>query len=462
MSILAGIMVPHPPLIIPSVGHGQEKQIQPTIDAYGRAIDFLIAKDCQLLVVTTPHSVMYADYFHISPGTQATGSFASFSAPDTVVRVRYDKEFSDELSRQCAAAGLPAGHQGQRDAALDHATMIPLWFWQRHDGPDIPIVRIGLSGLPLARHYELGMVIARTAAALDRRVGFIASGDLSHKCRPEGPYGFSAYGPEYDRRIMADMGQAAFGNLLCYDDAFCEQAAECGHRSFTIMAGAFDGMAVKATALSHQDTFGVGYGVCTFEPQGPDPARHFLDGYRQAQAAAASRRRAQQDELVRLARKTVETWVGSHRKIGLPSDLQGELRQRRAGAFVTLYKDGQLRGCIGTISPVTPCLGQEIIDNAISACSRDPRFDEVQADELADIVYSVDVLGPLQDIKGPQQLDVARYGVVVANGTRRGLLLPDLDGVDTVEQQIAIARRKAGIEPDEPVTLQRFEVVRHH
>ena len=137
------------------------------------------------------------------------------------------------------------------------------------------------------------------------------------------------------------------------------------------------------------------------------------------------------------------------------------LLQRRAGAFESIHKQGQLRGCIGTIGPTRSCLAREIIENAVSACSRDPRFDPIRPEELKWLEISVDVLGEPEDISSEADLDVKRYGVIVSNGHRRGLLLPDLEGVDTPDRQVAIARQKAGIGAAEKVKLQRFEVVRH-
>ena len=141
--------------------------------------------------------------------------------------------------------------------------------------------------------------------------------------------------------------------------------------------------------------------------------------------------------------------------------LPAELLEHRAGAFVSIHKDRRLRGCIGTISPTRACLAEEIIHNAVSASTRDPRFPPIRPDELNRLEINVDVLGEPEDIDSPSELDVKRYGVIVSSGFRRGLLLPDLEGVDTVEEQISIARQKAGIGSREKVSLQRFEVVRH-
>ena len=134
----------------------------------------------------------------------------------------------------------------------------------------------------------------------------------------------------------------------------------------------------------------------------------------------------------------------------------------RAGVFVSLKEEGRLRGCIGTITPVRTSIAEEIIENAISASTKDPRFQAVEPEELDRLIYSVDVLGETEEISSEAELDVKRYGVVVSRGYKRGLLLPNLDGVDTVDEQVAIAKRKAGIPEDaEDIRLERFEVVRH-
>ncbi|MBQ6019096.1 MAG: AmmeMemoRadiSam system protein A, partial [Clostridia bacterium] len=237
--------------------------------------------------------------------------------------------------------------------------------------------------------------------------------------------------------------------------------AECGHRSFVIMAGAFDGLGVRAKVLSHQDVTGVGYGVCSFCPEGPDEDRRFLKIYLENEEKECLRKAQTGDPYVKLARASVEAWVSRRRKLPVPEDLPEEMLSRRAGAFVSIHKNGRLRGCIGTISATRGCVAEEIVSNAVGACSRDPRFEPVTEDELKYLEIGVDVLGEAEDIDSPAQLDVKRYGVIVSCGSKRGLLLPDLDGVDTVEDQIGIARRKGGIGENDPYTLQRFEVVRH-
>lgn len=165
--------------------------------------------------------------------------------------------------------------------------------------------------------------------------------------------------------------------------------------------------------------------------------------------------------LVKLAKDTIETYVKEGRILDPPAQLTGEM-QEKAGIFVCLKKGGQLRGCIGTFSPTTPNVANEIIRNAISAATQDPRFNPVTPDEFDEVEYSVDVLTSPRPVDNVAMLNPAKYGVIVRCGSRRGLLLPDLEGVDTVEDQLAITRRKAGIVPGEPVEIEYFEVKRYH
>ncbi len=447
-------------MIVPAVGRGSETQIETTRAAYAHVAEEIAALAPETIIISSPHATMYADYFHISPGRSAEGSFARFRAPQARFKEEYDADLAKTIERIAIAEGLPAGTRGQRDPELDHGTMVPLHFIRQvYSG--FRLVRVGLSGLPLEEHYHLGQIIRRAVEETGRRTVFVASGDLSHKLQSYGPYGFAPEGPQYDEHIMYVCERAAFGELFEFDEAFCERAAECGHRSFVIMAGALDGVAVEAERLSHEDVTGVGYGICAFHPGKPDPSRRFLYLRQREQERRLTEDRAKCDPWVRLAWQSVESWVLYHRVMQTPEGLPAELTSQRAGAFVSIHKQGRLRGCIGTIAPTQSSLAAEIIHNAVSAAARDPRFDPIRSDELKWLEINVDVLGEPEDIASQAELDVKRYGVIVSKGNRRGLLLPDLEGVDTVSQQVAIARQKAGIGPKERVNLQRFEVVRH-
>jgi uncharacterized protein len=164
--------------------------------------------------------------------------------------------------------------------------------------------------------------------------------------------------------------------------------------------------------------------------------------------------------IVELAKKSIETFIRENRIIDPPDNLPPEVHGK-AGVFVSLKKHGELRGCIGTYSPCRESIATETIGNAISAGTKDPRFPPVREDELAELSYSVDVLSSPEKIKHVEELDPRKYGIIVVSGFSRGLLLPDLEGVDTVEEQIRITKMKAGILPGEEVEIYRFEVRRY-
>ena len=461
MPIIAAFMVPHPPMIVPEVGRGSEKQVAKTIASYEKVAGEIAALKPDTIIISSPHSVMYSDYFHLSPGSGAHGSFAEFGAPGVKFEVEYDEELVNLIEAKAQGLHFPAGTLGEKNPALDHGTMVPLWFILKKY-KDFKLVRTGLSGYDLLKHYEYGMMIKDAVEELGRRVVYVASGDLSHKLQEYGPYGFAKEGPEYDKRIMDVCSGARFGELFDFDENFCEKAAECGHKSFVIMAGTLDGMDVEAEQFSHEDVTGVGYGICSFIPKAQDEKRHFLKARLQTVQDEIEQKRFNSDEYVNLARASAEYFVTNGKVMPVPDWVSRELLNKTAGAFVSVHNFGALRGCIGTIASTQKNLALEIIENAVSAVSKDPRFSPVTQDELKYLDINVDVLGEAEKIKSPSELDVKKYGVIVQSGYKRGLLLPDLEGVDTVEQQIDIARRKGGIAPGEKIDLFRFEVVRHY
>ena len=461
MSLKGCFIVPHPPLIIPAVGNGQELMIRKTVDAYEKVGRDIAAIEPQTIIIISPHSIMYGDYIHISPGSEARGDFGLYGAPNVGMQKRYDEDLVQELTRRSAEANIPAGTLGERDKALDHGVMIPLYFVDRYADKSYDIVRIAISGLPPLTQYRFGELITESANALDRDIVIIASGDLSHKLVDTGPYGYVEEGPQFDKEVTEAMATGDFMRFLTFDESFTDTAAECGLRAFIQMAGALDGKAVRSELLSYEGPFGVGYAVATFEITGDDPARKFGDKYEELQKTQLSDLRRSEDPYVSLARETLENYVKTRRQITLPSGLPDEMTNKRAGVFVSLKKHGQLRGCIGTISPTTASIAEEVIRNAIAAGIDDPRFNQVSEEELDELIYSVDILREPEPINSIEELDVKKYGVIVSRGTRRGLLLPNLEGVDTPEEQVEIALQKAHISPNEAYEMERFEVVRH-
>jgi AmmeMemoRadiSam system protein A/AmmeMemoRadiSam system protein B len=453
MSLLRAYLLPHPPLALPGIGRGQERQITKTLDALDEAAAEIAALAPETIIFITPHAMAYGDYFHISPGESAEGDFARFGAGEIKLAVAYDREMANEIARVAEANDIPAGQAqrgGSRDASLDHGAMVPLWYIQKRHA-DFKAVRISPSSLDPQAHYRMGRCLAAAAKGLKRKTVLVASGDLSHRLADGGPYGYAPEGPAFDRIVCDAFTSGDLQTLFDKAHPLRDKAAECGLSPCMMLAGCFDGMEIETRLFSYEGPFGVGYAVAS------------------AQAGKASRVPVAcpyRD----LARHALESRVLGIKPC-LPPDLPPELTNRQAGAFVSLHiahksqgdppLSGQLRGCIGTILPTCDNLALEIMQNAVSAGLRDNRFNPVTPEELPYLTYKVDVLAAPEPVSGPEALDVKRYGVIVTQGYRRGLLLPNLDGIDSVAMQIAIAKQKAGISETAPVALERFEVVRY-
>ena len=264
--IVKAVMVPHPPIALHEVGRGEEEKISNTLSAFRKASEEIRDARPETVIVLSPHALMYRDYFNVSSGKKAAGNMGRFRARNVSFDKAYDEEFTHELTELLNSEDFPGGTEYDNDKVLDHGTMVPLYFIRKAFKGG-KIVRLGLSALPYETHYRLGEIVQTAASNLNRRIVFVASGDLSHKLQEYGPYGFAKEGPEYDKRLMDVCSCADFGELFNFDEDFCCEAAECGHRSFLIMAGVLDGMSVKPTAYSHEDVTGVGYGICSFFPQ---------------------------------------------------------------------------------------------------------------------------------------------------------------------------------------------------
>lgn len=452
--IVASYIMPHPPIIVPRVGRGAEKDAQATIDAMKRAADEIAGEAPDTIVLSSPHAPFFSDYFFISGGSRLSGDFASFRSPDVYLEFDNNVALAERIREMAQREGISAGSlsEGARErlhlsGRLDHGAMVPLYYISQAYR-DFKLVHVSTPFLPAADLYELGKCIARAVRESDERVVYVASADLSHRLMPDAPAGYSPRGAEYDRQLIEKLKEADISGILATDQAFMEEAGECGTRSIMIMLGAMSGKAVKTDVYSYEGPFGVGYMIAKVSA---------ADG---AEAAGEAKESVEASPHVRLAQETLEAYVKDGRKIGVPGWVPEDFLSTRAGVFVSLKKGGRLRGCIGTISPVRKSMAEEIIENAISAGMQDPRFEPVTAGELSRLVYSVDVLGKPESIDSIDDLNVKKYGVIVTSGFKRGLLLPDLEGVDTPEEQVSIALQKAGISPYEDYSMERFKVER--
>ncbi|MGI6603613.1 MAG: AmmeMemoRadiSam system protein A [bacterium] len=467
MGIVWGGIAPHPPIVVPEVGRAEIGKVSSTRAALQKLAQDLKAAKPEAVIITSPHGPVFSDVVAVSLAPRFSGSFSRFGAPGVRLHRASDLTLAQAIVSESEALKVPVaaltadelnqyGITGERD----HGVLVPLYYLEEA-GVTCPLVWIGMSLLPPEEIYAFGVAVQRAAEKVGKRVAFLASGDLSHRLTRDAPAGYQPEGARFDRMLVDKVRDGDLEGLLRIDPALADKAGECGWRSFMMLAGALDGRVVAPEVLSYEGPFGVGYLVAKWRPLEAMPGLRRLERLRGARGAAMAERRSRESTLVRLARETLEAYVRTGKRLPLPDPLPPELRDR-AGVFVSLKKNGQLRGCIGTTEPTQPNLALEIQQNAVSAGTRDPRFWPVQPEELSEIVYSVDVLGKPEPVKGLEDLDPKRYGVIVSARGRRGLLLPDLEGIDSAEEQVAIAKQKAGLGPGDDVKLERFEVKRYY
>ncbi len=470
--LLMVAITPHAPIMVPEVGQGEDRKVAQSQQALLRLGQEVREAAPDTLIFITPHAPIFRDGIAILGTPTLRGNFGQFNARQVAFDYANDLELAHTLVEEADTAGIPTVLLNEREAAgygvstrLDHGVMVPLYFlaksWPSSTQTALPKLLVLAYGLlPFLDLYAFGQAINRAVVRTGRRAVLIASGDLSHRLTPDASAGYRQEGAVFDQRICTITAEADVAGLLNLPPGLAEQAGECGLRSMIIGWGAADGRQVHPEVYSYEGPFGVGYMVANLGIGMPDADRYLLAQLKSHQQQVQQDRRAAESALVRLARESLETYVRKGRRLSEPKTDLSEFGGS-AGTFVSIKKHGELRGCIGTIAPTQPNLAQEIIENAVSAGTRDPRFAPVTADELTELVYSVDVLSDPEPIDSLVELDPLRYGVIVSRGSRRGLLLPNLEGIDTPEEQVEIARQKAGIGPQEPVQMERFEVKRY-
>jgi len=454
--VFAGI-APHPPIMVPEVGRDAIAEVRSSIAGMAELTERIIAAGAETVVIISPHAPLEASAFISYDGPQLYGDFANFRAASTTIQAEVDEELLSEITRKAAEDQLLVLRI--RRQALDHGTTVPLYFLQRN-GWHGRVIALGYSYLSNEEHVLFGQRIRQAIEKIGRRVAFIASGDLSHRLRRDAPAGYNPDAHLFDEEVVDAIRTRSTSRIVNIDQEMRRMAGECGYRSMLVAIGVAEGADAGCEVISYEAPFGVGYLVAQLLST-PDTAAAELS------VPANGHQKPGDDSgegktIPDLARRTIESFVTSGAVISPPRDLTEGLRAR-AGCFVSIKTlDGELRGCIGTIDPVKDTLAEEIIWNAISAATRDPRFSPVRADELPNLKYSVDILSTPEACTW-NDLDPKIFGVIVEDeyGLRRGLLLPNLAGIDTVNKQVEHAAGKAGIARDTPLKLFRFRADRY-
>lgn len=465
------VFLPHPPLAIEKIGEGKEKIIKKTVENYRDIAERIAQYRPHTIIFITPHGNVFDKQIALIDKPILRGDFALFGYQELekekkvnqgLVQLIYNQLNEEEHS--CIRLDREDRHI---ELVIDHGVLVPMWFIDEKYS-DYQMVHITTSGQSIGDHYKMGVKLEAVLSEVDEKIVVICSGDLSHALKADGPYEYSHYGHEYDTKVIEAINKQAPEGLLSLTLEEESGAAQCGLRSFLMGFGMVDGYAYDSKVLSYEGPFGVGYLIGYISSHKSKLGPSQLDLIKAIEIENHRKKVELEDAYIKVARKSIETYVKTSRMLDfntIKSLIDGKtlkaLRSQKAGAFVTIYKNGELRGCIGTLEPSADSLLEEIQYNSISACSSDPRFNPITESELTKLDIKVDRLFEPEVITDLTQLDVIKYGLIVVQGDKSGVLLPNLEGIDSVLKQITIAKEKAGIKGENNLYYYRFRVERH-
>ena len=436
MSICCATLMCHAPIVIPDIGGERGAECEATTQAMREAARDLVAHQPDVVVLVSPHAPRARQGWAVAHGERLDGHFGRFGMEQVRCSAAGAPEAAEHLERALAARGLTTAAL-EHGPGVDHGSTVPLWFLaeQGWSGPTL-IVALPLPGQ--GGEDAAGGAIADAAAAASQRWAVLASGDMSHRLTPDAPAGFDERAQGFDDFVRAHVAEGDYARAVRPDPELRERAAQDVVESLRVAAAACDYKNHRHHSYGYEGPFGVGY----------LEALLYSDGTHDVP----------RDAMLDLVRDSIRANLEGR---PIPSPNWDTPWDTPKAVFVTLRApDGELRGCIGRMEPLRGSLAEEIADCAVSSASRDPRMVPVGADEVDSLRIEVSVLEAPEPTPSRDALDPHRYGIVVSHGSKRGVLLPNVPGVDTVEQQVSIAAQKGQVDLSGPHEIERFEVLK--
>ena len=437
---------PHPPIIIPEVGKGEERSAEKTVKAMEEIAQDIKNLNPDLLVFITPHGPVFQDAITISRPRNLKGSFRKFGTSVSLERT-FAGEFSTELVAKTRGIKAMVAELTEPDAQgygisleIDHGILVPLYYLDKA-GVQTPIVPINMGLLPYPDLYEFGICLRENIDKTEKKVVVIVSADLSHRLTKGAPAGFDPEGKVFDEIIVQAIDEGDVKRVLTIDEKLVAKAGECGLRPIIMGLGVLDGNEINSKVYSYEGPFGVGYLVAQLSPGRERPSRCILEEVRNEEMEKIQQIRKRDSWPVKWARENLESYIQTRRLLDIPDKISSEFTGRK-GVFVSIKKNGQLRGCIGTISATKKNIAEEIQANVLKAAFEDPRFEPIEEDELNNLTYSVDILEKPESIAGIEELNPEIYGVIVRKGWKQGLLLPMLEGINTPKNRLPLPSKR--------------------
>jgi len=426
----------HAPIVVPPIGGLRESDCAGTTRAMREAARALVAHEPQLIVLVSPHAPRHEQSWGLVSGRELRGSFARFGCPEVDLTVRGSIKAAEAIAR--AASGYGLSTRELPCDALDHGTLVPLFFVHEagYRGP-VVVVAPPLPGLQT--EVLFGEVLREAARSLNERWAVLASGDMSHRLTLDAPLGYDPRALHFDETFVEFVRAGDLRSAIGIDPGLADTAAEDVIQSTAVAAGAIAFRARGLKVFSYESPFGVGY----------------LEAILYSDRAEI-KHRTPPSSLLDVARDAIACELrGQH---FIPPHFEAPWHDAR-GVFVSLRgADGELRGCIGRTEPIQGSLADEVADCATAAATRDYRMPAVELDELDQLTIDISILDDPEPVENRAELDPHRYGIVVTRGLRRGVLLPNVEGIDSVADQLRLALQKGGIAPTEPYRVERFTI----
>lgn len=482
-NILRYYLMPHPPLIIPSIGEGGEFEIQRTIDAcncVGKEIQELKP---ETIVIVSPHGTKFSDAISISNGEKIRGNLKEFKDSQITIEKHIDRQFNQKLEEICKYDNIPVVlydsnllKKFHREYKLDYASIIPMYFIEKFY-KNYKIVQITYNNLSDVQLYKFGMAIKQTAKSLDRSVVFIDSMNLSKILTDEEKYQDSNDEINldtdidtdidtddkinFDTELISNLENGDVKSIFNIDKSKINDAVENELKSILIMLGAMDLEKINTQVMSYETDYKSSYSVIKFDNTKKDKSKlESIISMKEEILNKANKISSCQNPYVKLSRDSLNHYFTTNHLMAVPHNIPCELKQNQSGVFVSLIKEGELRGCVGTTLPETDSIAQEIIRNTIQAATRDYRFSKITLEELNNIEISIDIISrPSQATK--EELNPKKYGILVTQGSKKGVVLPNSPGINTVNAQIKLACKRANININENYELEKFETNRY-
>lgn len=455
-------LMPHPLKLIKEIGNGKEEKLKKTKKAFMDIYEEIQENEVETIIIISPHGTIFKGGVSIVKEDKIEGDFEKFGYSDYKMAFDIDLELVNKIidkSKMEDIAVVPLNKENEEmyntKVFLDYGAMIPLYYLNNKE--KYKIVHITYGFMDYKKLYEFGKILSNIVKDSNKKVAFIASGDLSHRLSEDGPYLYSSSGKKFDDKVVSFLEKGDLNGLFQIDEELVIESGQCALNSIYIMAGAMDGLDVKGQVLSYEYPYGIGHATIRFDFTKGDS---IYEKVLQTDAVIEDEEYGIQGNVyTRLARKSIEHFLKHEKLMKVGKDSEKELLDKSKGVIVTLTIDGKNRGSMGSIKPTTSCIGSEIIKSALFCAFENPNFLDLTKEELNKVKIIVDIIEDVKDAN-IEDLDHNKFGVIVIKNYKVAVVPPNAPEVLNTPEQLKAALKKVNIYESEEYQLKIFTTTR--